>query len=126
MSPALVIGIAGTAFGKDDSAACASPGFRVIWNESVVCRYYWHSAGSLSWPFRMLKYKYTFQIKYTDAILSNSTPELLWFEITKMLIAVLKHKFIMLFKKIIFGTLSFPIVLWLRLGLLVLGFGGLG
>jgi len=126
MSPALVIGIAGTAFGKDDSAACASPGFRVIWNESVVCRYYWHSAGSLSWPFRMLKYKYTFQIKYTDAILSNSTPELLWFEITKMLIAVLKHKFIMLFKKIIFGSLSFPIVLWLRLELLVLGFGGLG
>jgi len=29
-----------------------------------------------------------FQIKYTEAILSNSTPKLLWFEITKMLIEV--------------------------------------
>jgi len=31
-----------------------------------------------------------FQIKYTEAILSNSTRKLLWFEITKMLIAVFK------------------------------------
>ena len=38
----------------------------------------------------MLKYKHIFQIKYTEAILSNSTGKLLWFEITKMLIAVLK------------------------------------
>jgi len=47
----------------------------------------------------MLKYKYIFQIKYklTEAILSNSARKLLWFEITKMLIAVLKSKFIMLF-----------------------------
>ena len=37
---------------------------------------------------RMLKYKYVFQIKYTKAILSKSTRKLLWFEITKMLIAV--------------------------------------
>jgi len=49
-----------------------------------------------------------FQIKYTEAILSNSTRKLLWFEITEMLIAVLKSKFIALFI-IIFGTLSFPI-----------------
>jgi len=34
------------------------------------------------------KYKYIFQIKYTEAILSNSSRKLLWFEITKMLIAV--------------------------------------
>jgi len=40
--------------------------------------------------FSMLKYKYIFQIKYTEAILSNSTQKLLWFEITKMLNAVLK------------------------------------
>ena len=32
-----------------------------------------------------------------EAILSNSTRKLLWFEIAKMLIAVLKHKFIVLF-----------------------------
>jgi len=44
-----------------------------------------------------------------EAILSNSTRTLLWFEIAKMLIAVLKHKFIVLFI-IIFSTLSFPIV----------------
>ena len=29
-----------------------------------------HSAGSLGWPFSVLKYKYSFQIKYTEAILS--------------------------------------------------------
>ena len=53
-----------------------------------VCRYNWHSAGSLCWPFPMLKYEYIFQIKYTEAISSNSTRILLRFEITKMLIAV--------------------------------------
>ena len=37
----------------------------------------------------MLKYKYICQ-KYTEAILSNSTRKLLWFEITKMLIAFKK------------------------------------
>ena len=30
-----------------------------------VCRYNWHSAGSLGWPFPMPKYKYIFQIQYT-------------------------------------------------------------
>ena len=39
-------------------------------------------------PFPMLKYEYIFHIKCTEVILSNSTQELLWFEITKMLIAV--------------------------------------
>jgi len=39
----------------------------------------------------MLKYEYIFfQIKYTEALLSNSTRKLLRFEISKMLIAVLK------------------------------------
>jgi len=55
-----------------------------------VRRYNGHSAGSLSWPVPVVKYKYIFQIKYTKAILSNSTRKLLWFEITKMLIALLK------------------------------------
>ena len=41
----------------------------------------------------MLKYKYIFQIKYTEVIFfSNSTRKLLWFEISKMLIAVLNTK----------------------------------
>jgi len=56
----------------------------------------------------MLKYKNIFLIKYTEAILSNSTWKLLWFEITRMLTAVLKNKFTVSFI-IIFGTLSFPI-----------------
>jgi len=38
----------------------------------------------------MLKYKYIFQMKYTEAILSNSTRKVLWFEIIKILIAVKK------------------------------------
>ena len=36
----------------------------------------------------MLKCLYIFQIKYMEAILSKSTRKQLWFEITKMLIAV--------------------------------------
>ena len=43
------------------------------------------------WPFPMQKYKCIFQIKYTEAILSNSIRKLLWFEITRMMIAVLKQ-----------------------------------
>jgi len=38
----------------------------------------------------MLKYKYIIQINNMEAVLSNSTQKLLWFEITKMLIAVKK------------------------------------
>ena len=74
-----------------------------------MCRHNWHSAGSLGWPFPMLKHKYIFffQIKYTEAILSNGTRELLWFEIIKILIAVFKNKFIASFV-IIFGTTSIP------------------
>jgi len=34
------------------------------------------------------KIKIYFQLKHTEAILSNSNEKLLWFEITKMLIAV--------------------------------------
>jgi len=40
----------------------------------------------------MVKYRYILQIKCTEAVLSNSTWKLLWFETTKMLIAVLKRK----------------------------------
>jgi len=61
-----------------------------------VCRYNWHSARSMGWPFPLLKYKYIFQIKHTEAITSNTTRKLLWFEITKMPIAV-KNKFIVSF-----------------------------
>jgi len=65
-----------------------------------------------------------FEIKYTEAILSNSTRKLFWFEITKILIARprpmasyraclasrgKKNKLIVLFI-IIVGTFSFPVV----------------
>jgi len=40
--------------------------------------------------FLRKKYKYIFQLKYTEAISSSSTRKLLWFEITEVLIAVLK------------------------------------
>jgi len=56
--------------------------------KTKVCRYNWHCASSVGWPFPMLKYKYIFQMKYTEAILSDSTRKQLWFEITKMLIVV--------------------------------------
>jgi len=57
----------------------------------------------------MLNYDDIFQIKYAEAILSNRTWKLLWFEITKTLIAVLKNKCIVTFSTI-FGTLAFPII----------------
>jgi len=48
----------------------------------------WHSAGSTPGVAVFnAKYKYIFRIKYTEAILSNSTRRLLWFEITEMPIA---------------------------------------
>jgi len=57
-------------------------------------------------PFPMLRYKYIFQMKYTEAILSNTTQKLLWFEITKMLTEVKKITVSFILS---FGTLSFPI-----------------
>jgi len=63
-----------------------------------VCRYNWHSAGSIGWPFPVLKYKYIFaQTKCMVAILSNSTQKQLWFAISRILIAVLKNRLIVSF-----------------------------
>ena len=45
-------------------------------------------------------------MKYTEAILSNTTQKLLWFEITKMLTEVKKITVSFILS---FGTLSFPI-----------------
>jgi len=47
-----------------------------------------------------------FQMKYTEAVSPNSIRKLLWFEITKMLTAVLKKNVVLL--KCI-GTLLFPV-----------------
>jgi len=54
----------------------------------------------MGWQFPVLLYKCIFRIKYTDAILiilSNGARKLLWFEISKMMIAVLKKEIIALF-----------------------------
>jgi len=81
----------------------------------IVRRYNWHSAGSVGWPFPMLKYEYIFRIKYTEAILSNSARKLSLFElITEMLIAVKKINLLCYFI-IVFGTLSFPICATVRI-----------
>ena len=47
-------------------------------------------------------------MKYTEAILSNSVRKLLWFQITKMLIADEMMKKIIVSFIITFGTLSLP------------------
>ena len=47
-------------------------------------------------------------MKYKETILSNGTRKLIWFEISKELIPVLRNKFVVLFITI-FGALSFPI-----------------
>jgi len=83
-----------------------------------VCRYNWHNAGSQGWPIPMLKYQYIiFEIKYTEAIISNSTQKLLRFEIEYVLakcrLQFKTNKFIVLFV-IIIGTLSFPIAVYFR------------
>jgi len=94
-----------------DSAAAAETVDRGA-QGTKVCRYNWHSAGFLAcWRSPMLKSKYIFHIKYTEAISSNSTRKLSRFEITEMPIAVWKNKFIVcvIYYDIIFGTLSFPI-----------------
>jgi len=62
-------------------------------------------AGSLDWPFTMLKYKYIFPVKYAEAILANRSRQRLGFEISKM---QFKNRFIVLFITI-FGTLSFGV-----------------
>ena len=60
------------------------------------------------WPFPTLNYEYIFQIIYTEAILSNSSRKLLWFEIAKNADRSNKNKFIVLII-IISRTLSFTI-----------------
>ena len=56
-----------------DGSICAGVAMRFALSSCCmerVCRYNWHTAGSLGWKFSVLKYKYIFQIKYTETILS--------------------------------------------------------
>jgi len=66
------------------------------------------AAGNESVPIQLAQCRFTglaissakiqmhFPIKYTEVTLLNSTRKLLWFEITKMLTAVLRNKFIVM------------------------------
>jgi len=63
-------------------ARVSTPARRLKQYATKVCRHNWHSAGSLGWPSAVLKYKYIFQTKYAEAVLSNSIRKLLRFEIT--------------------------------------------
>jgi len=64
-------------------------GGTTIGNESVPIQLaqYWFPGLAIS---NAKIYFFSNKIKYTEAILSNSTRKLLWFEISKMLIAVKK------------------------------------
>ena len=53
-----------------------------------MCRYNWHSAGSLGWPFPVLKYKYIFSNKIYGSNFIKQQSGTVRFEIAKMLIAV--------------------------------------
>jgi len=72
---------------------------------------FWHSAGFLGWPFPVLKYKYFFwnKIIILKQVYQTALRNRYGFEITKMLIAVLKNKSVVSFT-IIFGTLQFRIL----------------
>ena len=56
----------------------------------------------------MITVEFIFQTKHTEAILSNSTRKLLWFEITEMLTAGLKTRIIL---RLLFRHVSRAIVL---------------
>ena len=56
----------------------------VAWR-TKLCQYNWHS--SLSWPFQMLKYKYTFQIKKRKHFIKQHSETVMVWN-TKMQIAV--------------------------------------
>ena len=80
---------------------------RQLWSlwGTKVCRYNWHSAGSLGCPFPMLKYKYIFlKQNIRKQFYQTALGKLIWFEIFKMQITVEKNKCVVLFI-ITFGTL---------------------
>jgi len=53
-----------------------------------VRQYNWHALVPWVYHFQSEKYKYIFLKKYAETILSKSTRKVVWFDITKMLIAV--------------------------------------
>ena len=106
-------------FADDDAVGCT---FSLANSDSSLFVIRFGGAGNESVPIQLAlccfpglalsnaKIEYIFQIKYTAATISNSTRKLLWFEITKMVIVVLKNKCILSFV-VIFGTLAFSVAL---------------
>ena len=68
-----------------------------------------YSADSLGWAFAMIKYKYIFEENIRKQFYQTALEKCYGLKLPKLLIAILKNKFIVLFI-IIFGTLSFPIL----------------
>ena len=93
-----------------------TPAVWQLWlNEYVmlcyVCRYYWHSAGSLGWPFPVLKYKCIFSTKiYGSNSYQTAHGNGYCLKLPECWLQLKKNKFIALFV-VIFGTLSFPMTL---------------
>jgi len=91
----------------------------LFWLPTCLGSCYSNSIGNESVPIQLaqccfpglaisnVEYKYIFQVKHTDAILSSSTRKLSCFEISKNADCSLKNKLIVLLI-IIFGTLRFP------------------
>jgi len=73
-----------------------------------VCRYNWHSADSLGWPFPILKYRYIFRIKYTKQFYRTAHGNCYGLKLAKCRLQFKKNKYIVSFI-IIFGTISFRI-----------------
>jgi len=99
--------------GHNTTLRCFFYGKYASRQRTEVCRYKWHSAGSLGSPFPVLNYKYIVRVKYTEGIFSNVTRKPLRFEVTKRDCSLIKKiNFIVSFV-IISGTISFPIAVFM-------------
>jgi len=76
-----------------------------------VCRYNWHSAGFLCWPFPVLKYKCIFQINIRKQFCQTALGNCYGLKSTKMIIADLKKNKLVVSFIMIFGTLSLRIII---------------
>jgi len=88
------------------------PGMRFDDKRTTVCRYDWHSAGSLGWPYPMLRYNFFSNKIHVSNCVRNfikqhSETVMVWnYQYAD---CSLKNKFVVLFI-IIFGTFSFAVV----------------
>jgi len=91
-----------------DGVACLAAWFWDQMDGTKVCRHNWHGAGSLGLLFPLLKYRYIFQIKYTEKqFFSEQHSETVTAWNYQNADCSLKNTFVALFI-IIFRALSFP------------------